>query len=170
MADKFFISRQEVDFRVGRHRFLARFSRSSNGSKTSVSWSGCREELIVQPGSIGMRRFDNRKLRYRIDIERQAKGQYRAVLTSGAKRNISEGSQVSVARDLKRLIAGSGQRRRPDPAAAALRRARKNPSLSLRIIIDYDPEDCDLYCALCDAGILPAINCTLCANCKGLFG
>lgn len=135
-----------------------------------MSWSGCREELIVQPGTIRMRRFDDRKLRYRIDIEQQAKGLYRAVLMSGAKRNISEGSHDSVARDLRRLIAGSGTRRQPDPAAAALRRARKLPSLSLRIIIDYDPEDCDLYCALCDAGILPAINCTLCANCKGLFG
>lgn len=170
MADKFLISRQEVDFRVGRHRFLAAFSRSSNGSKTSISWNGCREELVVRPGTIRMRRFDNRNLRYRIDIERQAKDLYRAVLISGAKRNVSEGSHVSLARDLKRLIAGSGKRGQPDPAAAALRRAGKLPSLSLRIIIDYDPEDCDLYCALCDAGILPAINCTLCANCKGLFG
>lgn len=117
-----------------------------------------------------MRRFDNRNLRYRIDIEQQAKDLYRAVLISGAKRSVSEGSHVSLARDLKRLIAGSGKRGHPDPAAAALRRAGKLPSLSLRIIIDYDPEDCDLYCALGDAGIHPAINCTLCANCKGLFG
>ncbi len=169
MADKFLVMRQEVDFQIGRYRYRMRFSRSSKGSKTSISWSGCREELVVQPGTMRMRRFDRRKLRYRIDIERQAKDLYRAVLISGAKRYLSEGSCDSVTRDLKRLIAGRDKRRRPDPAAAALRRASNFALVGHRMIIDYDPEDCDLYCALCDARIIPVINCTVCANCKGLF-